>query len=98
MTKRRLLGALLIFILQIPLSFSVARAEEIEKEQEKMEAVTKGLLKGETIELRALEIRARIYEPSVIYILDRAKLDVDYGEQKIEFAPRIDQPIEENRF
>jgi hypothetical protein len=85
----------LVLLLTIPFA---AGAADIQKERRRMESLTKGLAKGEAIELRTLEIRARIYEPSVTYILDRTRLDVDYEEEEIRLAPRIARPILENRF
>jgi hypothetical protein len=73
-------------------------AAEVDRQKEQMEQLTRGLAAGETIELRALEIRAKIHEPSVIYILDRSRLEVDYEEQTVRFTPRIAKPIRENRF
>lgn len=76
----------------------LAFAGEIDEKRARMESLTRGLTKGDSIELRTLEIRARIHEPSVIYILDRTRLEVDYGEQETTFEPRIEKPIRENRF
>ena len=86
---------LILLLVMIPFTSGAA---DIQKERKRMEALTKGLAKGEAIELRTLEIRARIYEPSVTYILDRTRLDVDYQEEEIRFEPRIAQPVLENRF
>jgi hypothetical protein len=86
-------AALAAAVLSPPLQGS-----EIEAERARMESLTRGLAQGEAIELRALEIRAKIYEPSVIYILDRAKLEVDYTEQPIRFKAKCLEPILENRF
>ncbi len=92
MIRRSLVTAV---ILAFPLALQAA---DIQKERQKMEAATKGLAKGQAIELHTLEIRARIYEPSVTYILDRTRLDVDYGEQEIRLSPKIANPVRENRF
>jgi hypothetical protein len=48
--------------------------------------------------LKALEIRAKIHEPKVIYILDRPKLDVEFKEEAIQFTPRTRDPVVRNRF
>jgi hypothetical protein len=96
--RHRPSGMILLFSCCLLVFPTISFGEEIREQRERMEAITKGLSKGEGIELRALEIRAKIHEPSVIYILDRARLEVDYGEQKIQFLPRIQDPIWENRF
>lgn len=78
-------------------SISSSLAQEVENQQEKFEALTRGLTQGKPIELKALEIRARIHEPTVIYVLDRPKLEINFPEPKTEFSPRIYDPIVKNQ-
>ena len=66
--------------------------------RETFESITQELNAGAPIELKALEIRAKIYEPSVIYILDRTRLEIDYREKETGFSSRIQEPIVENLF
>lgn len=52
----------------------------------------------QAMELKELEIRAKIYEPQVVYILDRARIEVHFKEDDLKFSPRIPDVIEENAF
>ncbi len=81
--------------------FASARGEEPSRPAERSEifkSLSKNLAQGKPIELEALEIRARIYEPQVIYILDRTKVDVEFHEEDVHFSSRIVDPILENHF
>jgi hypothetical protein len=68
------------------------------KREELFRNLTKNRSTGAPIELKALEIRAKIYEPQVIYVLDRSKIDIDFREEPVKFAPRIEDPIRGNGF
>lgn len=60
--------------------------------------LTKDMMRGSGLELKALEIRSKIYEPQIIYVLDRTKIDIELKEEEQHFTPRIFEPIEDNRF
>ena len=75
-----------------------AEGKPTPQREELFRNLTKNLSQGTPIELRTLEIRARIYEPQVIYVLDRSKIDVDFREEPVTFTPRIGDPIRENAF
>lgn len=77
---------------------STAWADEAKDRRDLFQSLTQDMRAGNQIELRALEIQAKIYEPSVIYVLDRAKIEIDFKEQDVSFSPRIMDPILENEF
>ena len=82
-------------------SFAIARhdaAQKIEKRHKRLESIAKGMTQGKPIELEALEIRAKIHEPTVIFILDRPKLEIQFQKAEIKFTPRIYLPLVENHF
>jgi hypothetical protein len=70
----------------------------VEAQRKQLESLTQKMGTGAPIELKALEIHAKIHEPTVIYILDRPKLDVEFEEKEIRFSPRIADPIMRNKF
>lgn len=89
-----------IFSLAVLAIFGSAFSQEVKssKDQEEVfQKVGKELAKGGGIELKALEIRAKIYEPQVLYVLDRAKREIDLKEDPVEFSSRIEVPILSNR-
>jgi hypothetical protein len=86
-----------LLILLLPVCGS-ALAQEAKSREELFKDVSKEMVKGVPIELKALEIRAKIYEPQIIYVLDRAKIDVDIQDEKVTFLPRIAEPILDNTF
>ncbi len=93
MRRSRLLGTILLGLLP-----AWGFAQDIEEKRRTFEPLAREMASGEPIELKALEIRARIHEPNIIYILDRTELELDYREQEISFLPRISSPILEDRF
>jgi hypothetical protein len=90
----------LIFLALIFLGPGVARPQErdIDQRREFFEELTRGMTKGQILELRTLEIRARIHEPHVIYVLDRSRPEVTFKEREVQFSPRILTPIVDNQF
>ncbi len=90
-----------VFVFLFPFLTQVLLAQGVNLEQKQLEALAKetiGLSPGKLIELEALEIRAKIHEPTIIYILDRPKLEIDFKENEVHFSPRISDPILLNRF
>jgi len=77
---------------------SFSYAQKIEKRHKRLESIAKGMTQGKPIELEALEIRAKIHEPTVIFILDRPKLEIQFQKAEIKFTPRIYLPLVENHF
>lgn len=79
----------IVVLILISLGVTNSNAAPDAQRQKLMEEVSKELSGGGPIELGALEIKARLFEPQVIYILDRSKLDVDLSDEKIQLTPRI---------
>lgn len=53
--------------------------------------------KKSTIELKAIEVRGRLQEPTLIYILDQPELEIDpYRDDAVDFLDKIAEPIVEN--
>ena len=90
--------AMSAIFLWMPLSARAADPQEAKQRRNVIEALTGEMESGGAIELKALEIRAKIYEPSVIYILDHSRLEIDYRESDVRFSDRIREPILENLF
>ena len=93
-------SAAFLFLLGLAVSAPAGGADkkpDLQRE-EIIQSLSRELAAGRPIELKALEIRARIYEPQVIYVLDRAKVDVDFKEEDVRFSPRIVKPILNNEF
>jgi hypothetical protein len=81
------------------LSVSLLHADPKPSEREQsIRAAVEELTPATAVELKALEIRAKIYEPQIYYVLDRAKIDVEFKEEEVRFSPRNSIPIEENLF
>ena len=55
------------------------------------------ILKQASIELKAIEIKARIYEPQVFYVQDRSKIELEFPERKNRFSDRIEALILQNK-
>jgi hypothetical protein len=87
-----------IFVLVLLVPSFVLAQEEMDQKRKQLENISRQMTRGAPIELEALEIRAKIHEPTVIYILDRPKLDVEFDEREIRFTPRISDPVAKNRF
>lgn len=81
------------------MSFSsqAEESETIKKRRKIFESLSQEMA-GEAMELKELEIRAKIYEPQVVYILDRARIEVHFKEDSLHFSPRIQEVIEDDRF
>jgi hypothetical protein len=77
-----------------------SRAEEgpdAGRRRELFEQLSREMAGGAVLELKELEIKAKIYEPQVIYILDRAKLEISPGDEQPRFTPRIPEPVVDDR-
>ncbi len=86
-------------LLTLMYSFSTLAEEskQIEQRQRVFESLSREMA-GNAVELKELEIRAKIYEPQVVYILDRSRIEVHFKEDELNFIPRISRVIEENIF
>jgi hypothetical protein len=88
-------------LISLSSSFSFVHGQEENKDAKREElfrSITKDISTERPLELKALEIRAKIYEPQVIYILDRVNIDIRFEEDELVFTDRIEQPILENEF
>jgi len=54
------------------------------------------ITRGQTFQLDALEIRAKIHEPTLIYVLDRPDFHVPFEDAPVQLIPRISLPIRWN--
>lgn len=49
------------------------------------------------IELEAIEIKGKIQEPTLLYILDQPELEIDpYHEDQVDFVKKIFEPIHDD--
>ncbi len=76
---------------------AISAEPPVERQQESYRALLREMTGEKAIELRELEIRAKIYEPQVIYILDRSRLEVFYSEDPVNFTDRIYDAVEDDR-
>ena len=80
-----------------PLPIEAEESEALQRRRVIFESLSQEMGQG-AVELKELEIRAKIYEPQVIYILDRARIEVQLREDPLQLSPRIPQLIEEDVF
>lgn len=60
--------------------------------------VSKDLGSGKVLQLEALEIRAKIHEPTLFYILDKPNFHIQFNDDDIQLSPKIPLPILRNEF
>lgn len=50
-----------------------------------------------TIEMEAIEIRGKIQEPTLLYILDQPQFEIEPYEETVDFLNKIQEPVEDNQ-
>jgi hypothetical protein len=93
----RIITSMALGFCLISSSVVAEESEQIRKRRKIFESLSQEMAGG-AMELKELEIRAKIYEPQVVYILDRSRIEVHFKEDALHFSPRIHQVVEDNRF
>lgn len=72
----------LLLMLALPFSWSAAAAPDKPKK---------------IIEMETIEIKGKIQEPTLLYILDQPSFEIETYEETMDFLKKISEPVEENQ-